>query len=159
MAYEAKQPVYLPVADFLQLEFYLMDVRPGIKPDAFVAELVSRWLAVEMERQSLRERGDAIRGFQWKNVFLPDGTGLRTSYRSTIEFAKVVGNRIVADDGTTLTPSQFANRSAKGRNAWRFIWLRFPGNDFWIRACNCRMRAEERQSRQSKSEIEQSNPV
>jgi hypothetical protein len=86
MAYEAKQPVYLPVADFLQLEFYLMDVRPGIKPDAFVAELVSRWLAVEMERQSLRERGDAIRGFQWKNVFLPDGTGLRTSYRECLIF-------------------------------------------------------------------------
>lgn len=36
MAYEAKQPVYLPVADFLKLELFLMDVRPGIKPDAFV---------------------------------------------------------------------------------------------------------------------------
>jgi hypothetical protein len=159
MAYEAKQPVYLPVADFVQLEFYLMDVRPGIKPDAFVAELVSRWLAVEMERQSLRERGNAIRGFQWKNVFLPDGTGLRTSYRNTVEFAKVAGDRIVGDDGTTLTPSQFANRDAKGRNAWRFVWLRFPGNDYWIRADNCRMRADEQESRQSKNKIQASNLV
>jgi len=136
-----------------------MDVRPGIKPDAFVAELVSRWLAVEMERQSLRERGNAIRGFQWKNVFLPDGTGLRTSYRNTVEFAKVAGDRIVGDDGTTLTPSQFANRGAKGRNAWRFVWLRFPGNDYWIRADNCRMRADEQESRQSKNKIQASNLV
>lgn len=159
MAYEAKQPVYLPLDDFMQLEFYLMDARPGVKPDAFVAELVNRWLAVEKERQSLRERGYGIHGFQWKNVFLPDGTCMRTSYRGNFEFAKVVGDRIVADDGATLTPSQFANRLANGRNAWRFVWLRFPGNDYWIRACNCRTGAEELQSRQSKSKVEASSPV
>ena len=159
MAYEAKQAVYLPVTDFLQLEFYLMDARPGIKPDAFITELVNRWLAVEMERNALRERGHATRGFQWKNVFLPEGTALRTSYCNTIEFAKVEGNQVVADDGAKLTPSLFANRRAKGRNAWRFVWLRFPGNDYWVRAGTCRMRHQERQSRQSKSEIEQSNAV
>ncbi len=48
MAYEAKQAVYLPVTDFLNLEFYLMDARPGVKPDTFATELVNRWLAVEM---------------------------------------------------------------------------------------------------------------
>lgn len=159
MAYEAKQAVYLPVTDFLNLEFYLMDARPGVKPDAFVTELVNRWLAVEMERNTLRERGPAMRGFQWKNVFLPEGTALRTSYCDTIEFAKVIGNQIIAEDGTRLTPSQFANRRAKGRNAWRFVWLRFPGNDYWIRASTCRMRHQERESRWSKSEIELSNMV
>jgi len=63
MEYEAKQPVYLPIADFLNLEFHLMDVRPGVKPEVFVTELVSRWLAVEMERKSLREQGQSRRGF------------------------------------------------------------------------------------------------
>ena len=159
MAYEAKQAVYLPVTDFLTLEFYLMDARPGVKPDAFVTELVNRWLAVEMERKSMRERGHAMRGFKWKNVFLPEGTALRTSYYGTIEFAKVVGNQVVAEDGAKLTPSQFANRRAKGRNAWRFVWLRFPGNDYWIRAGISRMRSHEQQSRPSKSEIELSNAV
>ena len=159
MTYEAKQAVYLPLTDYFQLEFFLMDTRPGVKPDAFVADLVNRWLAVEMERLSLRERGHAMRGFQWKNVFLPDGTALRTSYCSSIEFAKVVGDQVVADDGMKLTPSQFANRHAKGRNAWRFVWLRFPGNDYWVRAGTCRMRHHERQSNQSKSEIELSNAV
>jgi len=159
MAYEAKQAVYLPVTDFLNLEFYLMDARPGVKPDTFVTELVNRWLAVEMERNSLRERGPALRGFQWKNVFLPEGTALRTTYCDTIEFAKVIGCQVVAEDGAKLTPSQFANRRAKGRNAWRFVWLRFPGNDYWIRAGTCRTRLQERESRQSKSEFELSNMV
>ncbi|MES2116112.1 MAG: hypothetical protein V4578_13235 [Pseudomonadota bacterium] len=30
MEYQAKQAVYLPVTDFLNLEFHLMDTRPGI---------------------------------------------------------------------------------------------------------------------------------
>lgn len=159
MEYEPKQPVYLPVTDFLNLEFYLMDARPGVQPDAFVAELVKRWLAVEMERLALRKSGRAMRGFQWKNVFLPEGTSLRTSHGDTIEFAKVVGDHIVSDGGASLSPSQFANRHATGRNAWRFIWLRFPGDDYWIRADKCRMRHDDLLLRQSKSKIAMSNEV
>jgi hypothetical protein len=138
MTHEPKQVVRLPQADFLKLEFHLMETRPGIKPEAFVAELVQRWLAMDTERLALRKNGRALRGFQWKNVFLPDGTKLRTSYCESIEFAKVIGDHIVGDDGTRLTPSLFANRHARGRNAWRFVWLRFPGDDYWSRAADCR---------------------
>lgn len=159
MGYEAKQPVHLPVTDFLNLEFHLMDTRPGVKPDEFVTELVKRWLAVEMERLSVRKNGQPMRGFQWKNVFLPDGTSLRTSYRGTIEFAKVIGEHIVSDDGATLTPSKFANRRAPGRNAWRFVWLRFPGDEFWVLADKCRKRFSELCLRQSKIEMAQSKEV
>jgi hypothetical protein len=149
MEYEPKQAVYLPIADYLEPEFFLMDVRPGVKPDAFVTELVHRWLTVEMERLSLRKNGQAIHGYQWKNLFLPEGTSLRTSHRGVIEFAKVVGDHIVSEDGASLT-SQFANRHGKGRNAWRFIWVRYPGDEYWIRAANCRVRADELHLRQSK---------
>jgi len=153
MGYEAKQPVYLPITDYMELEFYLMDARPGVKPDAFVTELVHRWLTVEMERLALRKNGQAMRGYQWKNLFLPDGTRLRTSHCGISDFAKVIGDHIVSDDGASLTPSQFANRHANGRNAWRFVWVRFPGDDFWIRAANCRARADELRQRQSKTTI------
>jgi len=136
MEYEAKQAVHIPAIDFLNLEFFLMDSRPGVKIDAFVADLVKRWLATEMERLALHQNGRAMRGFQWKNVFLPDGTALKTKYRDTVEFAKVVGDHIVSGDGEALTPSMFANRHARGRNAWPFIWLRFPGDDYWVRAAN-----------------------
>lgn len=53
MDYEAKQPVYFPVTDFLALEFHLMDTRPGMKPEAFVTDLVKRWLTRDMERLAL----------------------------------------------------------------------------------------------------------
>ena len=149
MEYEAKQAVYLPITDYLNLEFFLMDTRPGVKPGPFVVELVKRWLATEMARLALRN-GHAMRGFQWKNVFLPEGTTLRTSHCDAVEFAKVVGDRIVSDDDMLLTPSMFANRHAKGRNAWRFVWLRFPGNDYWVRAANCRMHSEDLAQAQSR---------
>jgi hypothetical protein len=150
MEYESKQPVYLPIYDFLSLEFHLMDTRPDVKPDAFVTELVKRWLATEMERLALLKNGMAMRGFQWKTVFLPDGTHLRTSFDDTVEFAKVVGDHIFSDDGASLTPSLFANRHA----AWRFVWLRFPGDDQWIRADNCRPRFDDLPRKQSKSKME-----
>lgn len=159
MEYEPKQAVYLPTADYLQLEFHLMDTRPGVKPDAFVAEIVKRWLAIETERLSLRKNGHALRGFQWKNVFLPEGTSLRTNYRERSEFAKVVGDQIVTDEGKWVTPSQLANLHASGRNAWRFVWLRFPGDDFWMRADNCRRRFDQQQLRQSKAKMAASNQV
>lgn len=150
MAYEMKQAIYLPISDALHLELHLLETRPGVKLDDFVTEFLKRWLAADKERLALRKNGRAIRGFQWKNVFLPEGTTLRTSYRDTVEFVKVVGDRIVSEDGTPLTPSLFANRYAKGRNAWRLVWLRFPGEDHWIRAAHCRADDDERLRRKSK---------
>lgn len=159
MRYEAKYPVYISATDYLNLELHLMDTRPGVKPDAIVGELVQRWLTVEMERLSLRENGYSKRGFQWKAIFLPEGTSLRTSYFDTVEFAKVVGNRLVTDEGEVVTPSQFANRRAKGRNAWRFVWVRFPGDDHWIRAENCRARFDAAVLNRSKRKAGEFNSV
>lgn len=137
MAYEPKAAVHVPLMDFHELEFHLMEARPGVTPDVFVGELLHRWLLIEKERRTLRENG-AMCGYQWKNVFLPDGTSLRTSYRDGVEFAKVVDGHIRDDEGAVLTPSAFANRHASGRNAWRFIWLRFPGEEYWVRAADYR---------------------
>jgi hypothetical protein len=134
MEYEAQQAVYLPVVDFLKLELHLLETHPDLKPDAFIKDLVKRWLARDIERGMLRTNGPTLRGFQWKILFLPDGTLLRTSHCDKVEFAKVSGDCIISEDGVTLTPSLFANRHAKGRNAWRFVWLRFPGDDDWVRA-------------------------
>jgi hypothetical protein len=138
----------------LELELHLMTVQPGVKLEDFITELTGHWLRVQKEKLALRKNGPAMQGFQWKNVFLPAGTNLRTSYRSTSDFAKVVGDRILSDDGESLTPSLFANRHATGRNAWRFIWLRFPGEEHWIRADECRARLESQRLKQSKTGFE-----
>ncbi|MFC0168982.1 hypothetical protein ACFFKC_12935 [Pseudoduganella danionis] len=149
MTYAALQAIHLPYEVYLDLELHLLDTRPDIKPGAFIQELVQHWLALDKERHAVRTQGQALRGFQWKSVFLPDGTRLRTSYQHNVEFATVVSEQIVADDGQVLTPSQFANRQASARNAWRFVWLRLPAEDYWVRADQFRSRVETGQQQHS----------
>lgn len=158
MDYVAKQAVYVPVTDYLNLELHLLDTQPGVTPDSLLTGLLKRWLAAELER-SAPKSNPAIHGFQWKNLFLPEGTRLRTAYGDKIEFAKVAGDCIVSDEGASLTPSVFANRHAQGRNAWRFIWLRFAGEEQWIRAYDCRARLGDAAPKRSKRKLSPSNEV
>ena len=154
MDYEAKKAVGFPVLEYLELELHLLDTRPGVKPEEFIVELVKRWMSRDTERLAVRSGGSTLRGFQWKTLFLPDGTILRTSRDSSVEFAKVCDDRIIADDGAALTPSLFANRHTTGRNAWRFVWLRFPGEEAWVRADNCRDRSSNMPRKRSNARTE-----
>lgn len=80
----------------------------------------------------------ASRGYQWKQVFLPNGTELRVIHGGRSTYATVQDEQIISD-GLPITPSQLANvRGCGTRNAWRTIWLRFPGSTHWQRANECR---------------------
>ena len=73
-------------------------------------------------------------GYQWKQVFLPDGTRLRASFGGKSYFAMVEGAEIRHGD-RPMSPSRFANLQGSGnRNAWKAIWLRLPGSDEWLLA-------------------------
>ncbi|HJV02386.1 MAG TPA: hypothetical protein VJ752_17755, partial [Burkholderiaceae bacterium] len=77
-------------------------------------------------------------GYQWKQLFLPAGTKLRASFGGRPSFAVVEGDDILCD-GQTVSPSGFANQQGCGnRNAWKAIWLRFPGSEQWLQADICR---------------------
>ncbi|MES2161899.1 MAG: hypothetical protein V4476_12150 [Pseudomonadota bacterium] len=77
-------------------------------------------------------------GYQWKQVFLPEGTRLRASFGRQPYFATVVGAEIKYD-GHAVSPSCFANLYGSGnRNAWKAVWLRLPGSDEWLLADVCR---------------------
>lgn len=77
-------------------------------------------------------------GYQWKQVFLPEGTRLRASFGRAPYFAVVQGSEIRSGE-QSLSPSAFANLKGSGnRNAWKAVWLRFPGSEQWILADTCR---------------------
>jgi hypothetical protein len=79
-------------------------------------------------------------GYQWKQLFLPEGTRLRAAFAGEPYFAVVRGAEIQYGD-RTVTPSGFANLQGSGnRNAWKAVWLRFPGNEQWVLADVCRTR-------------------
>jgi hypothetical protein len=86
--------------------------------------------------QSAEVNGDD--GYQWKQLFLPEGTRLRASFKRQTDYAVVSGTQIRCGEHT-VSPSGFANlRGSGNRNAWKAVWLRFPGTDQWLLADVCR---------------------
>jgi hypothetical protein len=99
--------------------------------EADVVELaVQQWI-----EQAVRENPDAAAkaacGYQWKSLFLPEGTLLRMQYKGEYHTADVRGNRI-SYQGRTLSPRQFVmHLTGSVRNAWRELWIRCPGEVRW----------------------------
>jgi hypothetical protein len=78
------------------------------------------------------------RGYQWKSLFLPESTRLRMIHAGASHYALVIGDHIVYQ-GHKVSPREFTMCvSSSVRNAWREIWLRFPGCRDWRNAHTCR---------------------
>ncbi|USX27629.1 hypothetical protein NHH73_04810 [Oxalobacteraceae bacterium OTU3CINTB1] len=69
-----------------------------------------------------------IRGYQWKTLFLPEGTILRSWSYGEHNYARVEGDKII-HDGQSVSPNQFARHFARtARNAWFDLSVRRPGD-------------------------------
>ena len=104
---------------------------PAMEP--IICDAVRAWMkpapAATQEPDAASESG-----YQWKHVFLPQGTRLRASFGRLSWFAVVEGEEIM-HDGHAISPSRFANLQGSGnRNAWKAVWLRLPGSDEWLLA-------------------------
>ncbi|MBC7452586.1 MAG: hypothetical protein H7335_02570 [Massilia sp.] len=66
-------------------------------------------------------------GYQWKELFLPDGTDLRMHCKGETHHARVSGDALVYQ-GRNVSARQLTIAIAgDGRNAWRELSLRLPG--------------------------------
>jgi hypothetical protein len=73
----------------------------------------------------------ANRGYQWKSLFLPEGTLLRIALGGRYTVAAVNGDHIVFQ-GHTYSPRQFViHVTGQVRNAWLALWIRCPGDARW----------------------------
>jgi hypothetical protein len=155
-------PTHLPATLFHALAKFTGEGWFGPKTEAALAAAVRDWLERQQDDgraprpeaeptppSEPRAQSDAAtgapsptatgqQGYQWKQLFLPDGTLLRVTIGPDTTYAQVEGNALRAD-GKRSTPSRFANAGGGAvRNAWRVIWLRFPGDTRWRRAAACR---------------------
>jgi hypothetical protein len=105
--------------------------------DEIADHAVLTWLE-QAKADGFRQRTSTVRGYQWKELFLPDGTRLRSRNYEQFHYAAVVGDEIIYG-GRPVSPNQF-NSAVPGivRNAWRDIFLLFPGERQWKRAIDCR---------------------
>ncbi|KQW93659.1 hypothetical protein ASC94_13730 [Massilia sp. Root418] len=108
--------------------------------EPFILEAIGNYIKAPAAQQQQQQQPavPSEAGYQWKQVFLPEGTRLRASFGKQPYYATVEGAQIKYGDHA-VSPSCFANLHGSGnRNAWKAIWLRFPGSDEWLLADVCR---------------------
>jgi hypothetical protein len=72
-----------------------------------------------------------VHGYQWKSVFLPDGTLLRTVFGGKNHHCLVEGDQIL-HNGQAVSPSGFVNAvGGIRRNAWQCTWILLPNSQDW----------------------------
>ncbi|OFA04854.1 hypothetical protein [Duganella sp. HH101] len=104
----------------------LRETGAAIDPAEAVDAAIQHWLVTTCTAQPA-----APRGYQWKTLFLPEGTWLRMAYRNDHEYAIVEGDHIMYK-GRAVSPNQFASGYADSvRNAWQDISIRMPGEKHW----------------------------
>jgi hypothetical protein len=73
----------------------------------------------------------ATNGYQWKQLFLPNGTLLRTIFNGKNHHCLVEGDQILYE-GRTVSPSGFVNAiGGIRRNAWKSLWILLPDTTTW----------------------------
>jgi len=113
-----------------ELDAYLHATQNRLSPSEIANLAVREWLA-KTENRPAREASSSARGFQWKCLFLPESTDVRMDFRGDTFHARVVGDALIFQ-GRRVSPRQMTLAVAgEGRNAWRELRLRFPGNPAW----------------------------
>ncbi len=93
----------------------------------------------------------AFKGYQWKGLFLPDGTVLRTVFGGKNHHCLVERDHILYN-GKSVSPSGFVNAvGGVRRNAWRCTWILLPDAKHWQLADTLRSPATSRRTRQPKT--------
>lgn len=122
---------------YRQLETYLNDVRYQGGINTVVTQAVREWLENVRSRAAEAPR-TTVRGYLWKDVFLPEGSRLRTTVAGQAWYAVVEGDRLL-HNGDATSPHRFANAFGQaGRNAWKTVHVLLPYQTHWRLAAHLR---------------------
>lgn len=128
---------------FLELVNFLKSNKDPRDPVEVVSTAIQYWLDNANWKPELQEEvSSTVRGYQWKNLFLRQGTQIRMQYKGTYFYARVEDDKIVYL-GKPVSPGSLANKIAgTSRNAWRDLWIKRPEDKEWKLADECRSKEE-----------------
>ncbi|OEZ55378.1 hypothetical protein [Duganella sp. HH105] len=126
----------VPPAAYTELLDYLRQSGSTLSPAEAIVSALKQWIAAG------RTLAAPVRGYQWKCLFLPEATRVRMKYRDDYHHAEVVGDELIFR-GEAVSPRRMTMEIAgDGRNAWRDLWVRLPGERHWANAALLRARLE-----------------
>lgn len=123
-----------PTKALARLAAFLEEARNPMTVTEAANKAIDAWIA-DQRRQAICGNHAAglapLRGYQWKELFLPEGTELRVQAGDRSGYARVTGDHILYE-GRSVSPRQFCLAVAgSGRNAWRDTWLLLPSEGKW----------------------------
>jgi len=129
--------VYLPMRQIINLNLACM-IHRRLNWE-IAAEAIDEWL----RKHSPDSCGEPeFAGYQWKGLFLPHDTVLRTAFGGKHHHCHVEGERIMYQ-GQSLSPSGFVGAvGGVRRNAWKSIWVLLPDAKHWQLADHMRVRRQ-----------------
>lgn len=126
-------PVQVPTKVYLDLAYQLRRSCDLRTPDEVIGLAIPSWLSTRTVNGSGTTTPGRC-GYQWKELFLPDGTELRMRYRGTWYYASVEGDQLMYA-GEPVSPRDWGLMvTGTVRNAWRDTWVRRSANESWKRA-------------------------
>ncbi|TFW26648.1 hypothetical protein E4L98_08195 [Duganella callida] len=131
----ARQDDFVPPHAIHLLRTFLRQTRSTLSPQEAVTRAINEWIERERSAET------SPRGYQWKQLFLPEGTDVRMVSDGKSHYAKVVGDKILLRQHAVSPREMTIAIAGDGRNAWRDLWLLLPGEQYWINAA--RLRAQQ----------------
>jgi hypothetical protein len=150
MRYHPNVADHIPVSREIYSQLTLASVHTAFQKEIWeiAAEAIEEW--------TCRHDPDALamstdKGYQWKKLFLPEGTLLRTVYKGKNHHCLVEDDHLLYE-GKPVSPSRFVNVvGGIRRNAWTSIWVRFPNTCAWQLADTLRTRVRPRRERRARA--------
>jgi hypothetical protein len=129
----------LPTHLLTELALHLRNSGSDLSVTQAVTAAIRAWITANTPQPSPAPADpETSQGYQWKTLFLPSGTELRMSTRESTYRARVEGDNIMFQ-GRRVSPRGMTLAIAgEGRNAWRDVWLKLPGERYWKQAIRCR---------------------
>jgi hypothetical protein len=130
----AREACLPPPAACARLKDFLRRSGSTLSPAEALDNAIQLWIDTETAPMP------PSRGYQWKSLFLPNGTGVRMQYGGEYFHAEVMDEELIYQAKPT-SPHRLATKVAgTGRNAWRDLWVRLPGEKNWTCANLLRIR-------------------
>jgi hypothetical protein len=118
----------VPPAAHAELTAYLRHSGSTFSTEEAVVHAIKSWIAQGHTAAA------PMQGYQWKQLFLPAGARVRMRYDDDWRWAEVIGDELIYRR-RALSPHQMVQEVAgDGRNAWRDLWIRLPGEKTWTSA-------------------------
>lgn len=121
-----------------ELTMHLRKTGYILSVDKAAALAIRAWIAANTAPLPAAAGAAPPRGYQWKTLFLPEGTELRMSTRNGDHHAHVVGYQILYQGRSVSPRGMTLAVCGDGRNAWRDLYIKFPGQRFGTPASRCR---------------------